>query len=68
MYKVTPNPPPLDTAQLLAQASRAANHFEPDTTSSNRYEPLFFDQFSRQHRGLVGKCIRNPDRRQRADL
>ncbi|MBC8784772.1 MAG: DUF6124 family protein [Pseudomonas fluorescens] len=41
MYKVTPNPPPLDTAQLLAQASRAANHFEPDATSSNRYEPLF---------------------------
>ncbi|MGR2706729.1 DUF6124 family protein [Pseudomonas sp. AU10] len=41
MYKVTPNPPPLDTAQLLAQASRAANHSEPGTAPPNGYEPLF---------------------------
>jgi hypothetical protein len=41
MYKVTPNPPPLDTAQLLAQASRTANHYEPGTAPPNGYEPLF---------------------------
>lgn len=41
MYKVTPNPPPLDTAQLLAQASRAANRSESETAPPNGYEPLF---------------------------
>lgn len=31
----------LDTAQLLAQASRASNHSEPGTAPPNGYKPLF---------------------------